>query len=294
LQTAENFRFSKLLVIESLESQELSTGQITADFVRSIEQAAQLGISVELIRVSYAREFSDLLKHLSAEAQSTGQVPLLHVECHGDKDLGLEFSNGSMLSWPDFSRQLASLNLATRFNLVCVFSACYGGYLLSQLSTVEPAPFLAMIAPSDELMPDEILAAFRVFYTTLFSQRDAGAAVDAISKLRLIQGYWFGQHAELWFERVTVSYVKDQCTEAAMRERVQRLYRRLLSEGNRQSIGSLKRALQKANRTGLLGELFADYFMTAQLPENNERFARAKNRVEHELAKLRATGKYYV
>lgn len=291
---ATSFRFSKIVVVESLEDHEVKTGRITADYVKTLDRVIQQGTAVELIECGYASEFEAIIETLIAQSLRGDHVPLLHVECHGDRVLGLEFANGSTMPWHEVSRLLTKLNLATKFNLFAVFSACFGGYFLKQLSSVSAAPCYAMVAPTEAVDPAEILGPMRMFYSVLFRVRDAGEATEAMSKSRLSVGQWFSVHAEVWFERVTISYVKNHCNRKAVRVRTRRMYRELLAEGKRQSIGFLKRALLKANRAGLTDEHFKKYFMVHELPENAARFASAKRRVERRMAELRSTRRYLV
>ena len=145
-----------------------------------------------------------LLKSLTLESRTTASIPLLHVECHGDKHEGLEFENGSLLTWSDLSAALVELNRATGLNLLAVFSACYGAYFLSRLSSVEPTPCYAMFAPTEEIDPAEILQTFRDFYRVLFESGDAGAAVGGALHGKDSSGQWLAQRADRLAEAISV------------------------------------------------------------------------------------------
>lgn len=289
-----DFQFSRVLVIESLEEHEVRTGKTIASFVQALDGVKELGMPVEYLQCTHAKAFIEIIRGVITNSQSTGNIPLLHVECHGSESNGLEFSNGSTMSWGELSALLVDLNRATRFNLVTVFSACYGGYFLKRLDTIEPAPCFALIAPSETVQAHEILAAFRMFYSTLFATRDAGRAVAAVSRLRIESGYWFGQLSELWFETVTMGYVENHCTKRAVHERARGMFRRGLAEGLKLGIGRMKRELLKSTRAELLGSHFDRYFMTESIPSNRARFSTVRSRMERKLAELRATGRFHI
>ncbi|MBX3628007.1 MAG: hypothetical protein KF892_23565 [Rhizobacter sp.] len=292
MRTGANFGFTRIVIVESLESHEVKTGTEIANYIRGLEGAQRLNIPIEVQSCESAYQFKGLVASLAEEARSKGNYPLLHVECHGDDKAGLEFENGSLLSWEDLSTSLVELNKATRFNLMAIFSACYGAYFLSKLSSVEPAPCYAMLAPTEEIFPFEILDTLREFYRVLFLRSDAGVAVDVAMRKELESGRWLAQQSELWYERVSIGYIETHCTRAEMKARARRMYERLPGNGPRPPLSDLKRELQRLNRESLLGKFFERYFMTQDIPENIQRFRAAKLRMEQRIVQLRSTGRY--
>jgi hypothetical protein len=289
-----SFRISQIVVIESLESHEVRTGEILYDFLQLKVKNHDLTLPIQYVTCENKFEFLSLLKHYAAHAKTSGNVPLVHVECHGDERMGLEFSNGSQLTWSELSDSLTELNRATRFNLLAVFSACYGAHFLGRIQSISPSPCWAMVAPSHEVNPADILRAFRVFYSVLLGKRDVTQAVNEIRKLPLIKGKWLDIIAETWFELVTINYVKVHCTKRVVRQRAKKMYRQLLSEGSRVSIGKLKRILRSRNRSSLLTDHFNAFFMIDSSPENLTRFESVQRRMQSTLSSLRSQGRYMV
>ncbi len=221
------------------------------------------------------------------------EFPIVHVECHGSLEEGLEFENGSTLPWGELALELLPLNVACKFNLLAVFSACFGGHSLSQLGVIRPAPCWCIVAPTETVDPGEILNGLRTFYSTLLLRADAGKAVAEISKARLSQGHWFGQAAEMWFETVVLNYITKECTKEATRVRAKKLRRQMINEGGTpKSIGSITRELCRLNRENLKGKYFDAYFQTAEIPENTLRFQHARVRLELKLKEFRGTKEY--
>lgn len=283
---------TKIVIIQSLEPHEFKTGKNLSEFIEAEVSEYNLKIPVELINCENRLEFLEILGRLSTEAKTTGEKPLVHVECHGSIQEGLEFENGSTLTWPEVASALLELNLACRFNLFAAFSACFGGHFLSQMEAVQPSPCWCIVAPTEKVDPGELLSGFRTFYSTFLQHTDVGVAVAELRKTRLSTGHWFGQVAELWFEQVVISYIERHCTVEAARVRAKKLYRKLKRTGITKSIGNIMRTSRQHHIEGLLEKYFAIYFSTAEIPENIQRFEAARARLDLKLRKLRDTNKY--
>lgn len=287
------FRFNRIVIIQSLEATETQNGDMISNFIKGEQEIVGTNLPVEVINCSYAAQFIRIVQQLTTEA-AAGSIPLLHVECHGDAKEGLEFENGSMLSWEKVAGALLPLNIASGFNLLSVFSACFGAHFLGQMGVISAAPCWCMVAPTETVDPSEIFGGFCAFYSTLFRRKEMGSAVKEIARRRLTRGRWFSEFAEVWFETVVTGYVEDHCIKSAARERAKKIFRKLKEEGKHESIGRILRHLRDRNRRDLLGEYFNTYFITDRLPENSLRFENAKLRVMTVLSRLRSTGQYIV
>jgi hypothetical protein len=283
---------TKFVVVESLEAHEVKTGEILADHLRGLVADHALGLAVEYKLCESAGEFRKILRELAREAQELGHLPVLHVECHGSKSDGLEFANGSLMSWPDLAAELTELNIATQFNLLAALSACFGGYLLGEITALKPTACWCIIAPTEIIDPAEAMRGFRLFYTQLLHLKDAGKATAALRATLLSQGEWFSQLAQLWFERLIVDYAMSHCTFEAVRKRAKRMYRRAREEGLPGGIGSFARRLRSQHRDVLTGRYFEVFFCTDRIPSSRDRFEHVRSRVEQKLNELRGSGKY--
>lgn len=285
------FSFSRIVIIQSLEAGEIKTGSELRDFIVDIEAVEESGLPVEVVDCEYADQFLEIIRTLAQEA-SAGSTPLLHVECHGDAEAGLEFANGSTLPWNDLAGALMGLNLATSFNLFAIFSACFGAHFLGQMGITSSAPCYFMLAPTQKIYPDEILTGFKCFYGKLLESDDLGDAMRVITACRLSSGEWFSMPAEGWYEKLVIGYVKTLCSEDVVRNRAKKMHRELRQNGHYKSIGSLLRSLKNQNRSYLDGSHFEKYFMVSQVPNNAERFKEVRFRVASELEVLRRSNLY--
>jgi hypothetical protein len=288
------FTFNKIVIIQSLEPDEVETGKILFEFISSLGSETEFyDVPVEIINCGHARDFLEIMSRLTQDA-ANGDIPLLHVECHGSALDGLEFENSSTLSWESVSEALLPLNIASRFNLLAVFSACFGAHFLGQMGAMHPSPCWCLVAPTKRVDVAEVLGGFRAFYSALFHENNMGSAVRAISKCRLSHGRWLSEPAELWFESLVTGYVKQHCNQQAARTRAKQMFRQLKKERKHRGIGALLRMLRQRNRTDLLNKYFETYFIIEQLPENTQRFASTRRRVQKRFSELRDSGKFLI
>lgn len=287
------FTFSKIVLVQSLEPHEVQTGLHLSQYISAQISESNHQIQLEYTTCSSGVEFIEILRRLTTDAKVKGEFPIVHVECHGSSKEGLEFENGSTLSWDVLASELLHLNVACKFNLLAVFSACFGGHFLGQLDAISPAPCWCIVAPTETVDPAEIMSGFRIFYSTLLLSADAGKAAAKISRAPLSHGRWFSQPTEIWFETVVTNYITKHCTKEATRDRAKKLRRQLIKEGHLpKSIGNITRELCRLNRTNFLGEYFDTYFQTSAIPENIQRFQHARVRLDLKLKALRGSKEY--
>lgn len=290
---ASGFSFDKLVIIQSLGGTDILTGDILLSYISSICEEKDIGMPVELINCESGSEFLSIINGLVAEAKA-GSIPLLHVECHGDPNSGLDFNDGSDLSWENVADALITLNVATRFNLMAVFSACFGFYFVERMGAIERAPCWCLVAPTSVVYEYEIMEAFRDFYKCLFVTRSVSLAFRSLSKYKLKQGRWICTVAEEWFEKLIVGYIERHCTIRAGDMRIKKYYRYAKSKGLRWSKGHIKRLFSQRNRHNFLNKYFDKYFLMREIPENSIRFKEARVRINKRLLELRSTKKYYI
>jgi hypothetical protein len=286
-----SFYFNRIVILESLE-QGYDTDTATPLF-KFLSATFDDLIPIEIVRCAYADEFKAQIQRLVTAAESDGDVPLLHIEMHGDSEHGLEFANGSQLSWPTLAELLLKLNVATSFNLLTVCAACFGAYFMSQLNVIRAAPCYALIAPTVELDPGEVLGGMMRFYGELRRTKDVGIASK---KLPSSAGSktWLGETAERWYERTLYNYARQSSTREALKKRTRIVYRQLRSEGKYRSMGFLKRQWRRLERDLYHRRAFDTYFSTEKVPENRIRFAHAQKRMLNRLDILRKDRNYFL
>ena len=76
-------RVSKIVVVESLESDEPRTGHITSCLLETLVADYAPILKVQYEQCETADDFRTLVRTLTEEAFSGREVPVLHLECNG-------------------------------------------------------------------------------------------------------------------------------------------------------------------------------------------------------------------
>jgi hypothetical protein len=152
--------FSKIVVLQSLFEGDPKTGKQLFEDIDTAECFHQRGIEVKYYELNCKQKFITCLEELAFEA-SLGKWPILHIECHGSDDQeGIILSDGVFLSWMELKPYFISINKASQFNLIIVMASCYGARIAQTLTPIDRAPCWALIAPTDNVYPEELLTNF--------------------------------------------------------------------------------------------------------------------------------------
>jgi hypothetical protein len=77
-------------------------------------------------------------------------------------------------------RLFAGVNVASRMNMLLVLACCYGGYFAAECRRYdEPAPFVYVVGPGNEIYPEPLFALTGGFYSELFRSWDVTKALTA-------------------------------------------------------------------------------------------------------------------
>lgn len=287
------FTFSKIVIIESLRQNEYNSAADLHGYIQSQLEDTQLGIDATLIHCESAGDFISLVEHLTHAAMKNDEWPLLHIECHGDDETGIEFTDRSELSWAEVADALVKLNRATRFNLMTVFATCFGFHFSGEISAIKPSPCWCVIGPTDSVMPDEIARNFRTFYRDLFQNREMSKAVDRLHSEGLELGQWLVQPAEVRYLQIATGYIKEYCTLTETTRKAKRLRKRLKLDGlYPPSLPEIEATIRRKSTDDLIVKYFDRFFMVAEIPEGADRFRTAREKLKSTINELKATGKF--
>lgn len=261
-------RFNQILIIDSIPAGERNTARELHQDVGLRAQVFSPAPEVLCRRVETREQLLALLSELSEMASAKGDIPVLHVECHGNDD-GLALADGSFTTWADLKAPLTSLNIATAMNLLVVISACDGSALTYTLGLVDRAPLHGLIGPIRAVAPEELMRAHLSFYETLLRTRSARQAMDAMRAA--VPDTFVYRSAQWLFQIVWDHYQATQETPDARLERGRRMadtppvdydgppiqpeqFAQLLKEKNREFF-------DKYRRTFFLCDLFPEHEM---------------------------------
>ncbi len=265
--------FSKLVILESLEQGK--TGRKLFEDIRPISIQTDRNIDVIYSEVGTKQEFLAQLIIVKQEAEK-GHWPILHIECHGlDDTTGISLANGECISWVELKPYLTAINIVTQCNLLVVMAACYGGHMVQIIQPIERAPCLAMLSPTKEIYPDEILTPFTSFYTELFNSLNFDSALKALRSHRITDGEYFFQTAPGFFKSAYVGYIKGTADKKALKikRRAKNIYMDLKRSGVTppEGIGVIKKML-KQTQPDYFKSFCEQFFMIDLYPMNQSRF----------------------
>lgn len=262
--------FSRIVVIESLPSGEVKTGNEIYGFIEAQIRENSLSISVVFEQCETKVEFLSILDNIHKEIVSNNEYPWIHIECHGSEaEDGIVLSNGDLISWQELKPELIKINLACKCNLMIVIAACNGAYLVEALQPVDRAPCWGLLGPTNELYPNDLLASFRTFYLNLLSSLNGDAALSALRKVIDERNLSFIFLSALdFFQKVYSGYLSEYCTDTAYWKRAKRVKKERLQ---RFTTHDLVLMLKKQELDEF--EKFKNkFFMCDLYPENSAKF----------------------
>ncbi len=290
VQMESGIQFSEIVVLDSVPLGERATGKEIEDFLRmSLVGHPFLGVTRHICNSRQA--FLQRLSELEASAQ-VGRIPIIHIECHGGKDVGLEFANKEKLAWHELADALNRINLSTGFNLLVVISACFGAYLNTLWDVRKPCPCWGVIAPTDETGPYELEEGFTVFYGELFKRWNLHDAIRALEARDLATGAWHSQTAEDWFWEVVLGYLNGTCRIEDSDRWALEIRAERESRGHPyMALRDIKTYLRQAHQERLR-EYFEIYFQTASSLAIAEKFEEFRLMYVETLRSMTASGEY--
>lgn len=166
---AHSLRFGKIHIVEWLWNThpdtgrpERRTGKELHASIQEMIAEAKSPMQVILHRVSSRSSFLARLKRIHEDFATTGRIPLLHIETHGNEDgIGL---GADGFEWEELMEALKPLNLATGCWLSVFLAACEGVRGTRMAQVMQRAPFYTILGPKREVLPSEILRGLKAFY----------------------------------------------------------------------------------------------------------------------------------
>lgn len=172
-------------IINSIPSDQSQTAIHIYDHIRDIRTGIDNpGWDVHLHRVESSTDFVALLDEITKRTAQTAAYPIVHIESHG-WDESLQFSDGSLIFWPDLSPFLRCLNQATRNNLLLICAACRGFHAIKTLldSIAEGAAVRMVIGPEETVMTGILEDALKALYSSFLENPDVEHAMKDAQKV---------------------------------------------------------------------------------------------------------------
>lgn len=284
--------FQKLWVIESLGGRDLKTGRslVSNQLVDAQHTYPDLEIGYET--PSTTTEMLALLECIRDAARTKGTYPMLHFECHGNKN-GLGTSGGDLVRWEELRDVCIEINHACRLNLMVTLAACNGIYFIRTAEKLDRAPFFAVIGPEYKVTEGTVERDFGAFYTKLFHGLDGDAATATLNRggSGTNRDYHFST-SEAIFLRAYARYHRDECTGdgfATRREKMLSIAQsnpEFVKQGEESVVQVVDAALSSEEEKRHFQRTKDRYFFIKEFPENANRFLVSYNDVIARAAQL--------
>lgn len=267
MEFQSTFLANRLLIIESLAENELHTGQRLEDSLSANCRTTSFGL--ELKAVSHRQELLDYLADIARRARDAGLRPIVHLDMHGTRKLGLRLlPSGEYLSWPDLAKACRDIVEASDNNLIVVMAACHGFNAAVEIRIRDLTPFTYLIAPSTTVSAGQVDAAFTEFYRTLLATGDFDETWEHLPP----------QYNVLDCEALLLvsyaRYVLENCKGKGKRQRLERLLTTFKNSAPGVDLSSNRQQLRQLIRPSKASfERFRGSFLLADRPSNHGRFA---------------------
>lgn len=264
-------RFNQILIVDSLPPGQRNTARELFGDVQMRARIFAPSPEVRYERVESGDALIALLARLTVAAETGGNIPILHLECHGSQD-GLELANQSFLRWEDIKPHLTELNIATRMNLLVVVSACEGSAIAATLGLVDRAPLHGFIGPTRVVQPSELERGYLALYETILRIRSARDAVQAM--IAEVPDTFVYRSAEWMFQYIWDHYQRTHETPEARMARGARMAANPPPGYDGPPIEAAQFAELLAERNRQFFDMFRRRFFLCDLcPEHERRFA---------------------
>lgn len=285
------FKFNRVVVIESLGNKDTKTGRVNAELLMGEIVNLNKTTPVELHACGSVEEFRLMISNL-IEQSSYVNIPLLHIECHGDQEDGLVFKDLTEISWTELAEVLFPLNVKTGCGLMLCLSACHAASFLHQMGNFKvPCPCRILVAPTTEISPADCISGFRVFYQELFQSGVVASALIKIEETNFGEAKWLGEFAENWFEEVAKNHFLEYCSKSAIHERVLSMKIKLTAIGVDKPIAQVKKEMLQYLRENVVKTSYEKFFGIDEYPELHQKFSPIYQKCERWVQEMRQAGK---
>lgn len=274
--------FGKIHIIEWLGPGDLKTGWALFDELQPAGLVSAPPIDVGFCRVQSRAEFVAAIRATAEDFQSSGKLPLLHVETHGSSE-GVGSADYEGLTWSELMLELIPLNQLTGLRLWVVLAACEGIWGLKMAQPATRAAFLALLGPNQPISAGKLQDALLQFYRTILREKNGNAAILAMNEAVSPEPATFSiVNAEMLFKEVYAAYVRDRCSDSELARRVDDMSRAAARQFFAEHRAEMPRESEQQFRAlarqylEAIDERFAEtkrhFFFTDLFPENEERF----------------------
>ncbi|UKK47846.1 hypothetical protein L6475_11580 [Prevotella sp. E9-3] len=156
-------------IIESLHEGDLHTGENLHDYLRQkgVDYHDYCFVS-KYLSLFDKESFLMALQVIAENVEKYNEIPILQIECHGDREY-LLLSSNEHVEWVELFDSIRVINEKSRNRLLLNLSMCNGEAVITEIDPKERAPFRAVIGPEGEAKAIDLQNAWIKLYSNYYS-----------------------------------------------------------------------------------------------------------------------------
>ena len=162
---AFDYRFDKIFVLKSLGEADTYADALYGEVIEPC--CKKYGLATEQPINIFDR--GDWDKAIEKILEDEHVHPFVHIECHGDRDKGLELRLGDYIPWNELIDDLRKVNLRSGMNLIVTMATCFSIRTAFNIKMYnQAAPYLISLTSRDEKIKTEITyTMYSIFFEEL-------------------------------------------------------------------------------------------------------------------------------
>lgn len=180
LQVQMTINVNRIYIVSSIRSDDYQTAKRLHEDLLALH-VANKSPEIHFIQVATVQELQGVLHTIKRDCE-LGAVPILHIECHGNQDSGLELASGESASWQWFVNRCREINISCGNSLGLVLAACFGLYVIKPIKLDARTPFAYVIASDSEVSAGSIDDKMVPFYRNLFETASMDSALAILGE----------------------------------------------------------------------------------------------------------------
>ena len=273
------------LILNLLSPSELQSSKAIADEIIDAQIAQEEALPVVVRNCISKDQLSEALDQAELRLRTQGEIPIIHLDGHSDRDC-VHLPSGPSVAWSEVFQRLRVLNVLACNNIFLTCGACESAYALQGSEIIYPSPVFGLLAPVTKVQAGDVTDGFRAFYRTLIETSDGPTALEKFMA-KVDSSQYSVLFSAALFEKSAAKYIDQHCRGQGRLRRQEALLTRAVQEVPNIDIKQARKKIKTALRQDAaesLREMFRTYLILDSCPKNVARFPFRRARI-HELAR---------
>lgn len=216
--------FNRIYIIESLQYGDTSTGTNLHNDLLRYQSLKHPDFESILKNPKDKKEWNELFAEIKKGCEENGNAPIIHFEVHGSSDKkGLVLTSKELITWEELYQNLVPINQILRNELFITMAVCHGSFFLKSSYINRQTAFQGIVGSFDEIFESDLVIRYEAFYSELFNSFDLNKAYEQLAASNPdMPNTYRCFSSEYVFARCYLEYIKNECSEAALKNRAEK------------------------------------------------------------------------